>query len=307
MYNDELMHYRTKGSKNGYSKDPNYIPIGERAKGVLTKFQNGAKSLAYQRRMAAQGPQMSIGDLRKQETEQTPERNMYDVAAGKIKNAYIHAASRARLAARKTARNFSGVVNTAKQNAQTLGDAAKKNKFVRDTGEILERAGSKISSASGNAAANLKKRGTELLKSVRNNTVGRYKAAKLAAGTSPNPYSNEWNRQNTQANAAKLQSVRRENAERIKEEERKAKNRELYDRLQGAATRGVNEASNAAKNLGRYGSKVAEDFKEVQEAMKSGNTAQYFDQKRKEAEERRKRNARTAHNWINRNDPYRNG
>lgn len=28
-----LKHYRTKGSKNGYSKDPNYTPIGEKARG----------------------------------------------------------------------------------------------------------------------------------------------------------------------------------------------------------------------------------------------------------------------------------
>lgn len=30
---NSLRHYRTKGSKNGYSKDPNYTPIGEKARG----------------------------------------------------------------------------------------------------------------------------------------------------------------------------------------------------------------------------------------------------------------------------------
>lgn len=33
MRNDELFHYRTKGSKNGVSTDPNYTPIGQRAQG----------------------------------------------------------------------------------------------------------------------------------------------------------------------------------------------------------------------------------------------------------------------------------
>ncbi len=29
--NNELKHYRTKGSKNGYTKDPNYTPVGQKA------------------------------------------------------------------------------------------------------------------------------------------------------------------------------------------------------------------------------------------------------------------------------------
>ena len=33
-----LMHYRTKGSRNGYSKDPNYRPVGQQAQG---RFING--------------------------------------------------------------------------------------------------------------------------------------------------------------------------------------------------------------------------------------------------------------------------
>lgn len=32
IYSDYLMHYRTKGSRNGYSKDPNYTPIGQKAR-----------------------------------------------------------------------------------------------------------------------------------------------------------------------------------------------------------------------------------------------------------------------------------
>ena len=32
VYNNYLMHYRTKGSRNGYSKDPNYTPVGQKAK-----------------------------------------------------------------------------------------------------------------------------------------------------------------------------------------------------------------------------------------------------------------------------------
>lgn len=31
-YDNYLMHYRTKGSKNGYTKDPDYTPVGEKAR-----------------------------------------------------------------------------------------------------------------------------------------------------------------------------------------------------------------------------------------------------------------------------------
>jgi len=303
MYNNELMHYRTKGSKNGFSKDPNYTPIGEKAKGVLTGIQNAASRVGYQAHMAAQGKQMSIGNLRKQETEQTPERNMYDVATGKIKNAYIHAKSRARLAARSAGKSID----------EKLG-VVKNNKFVRDTGEILERAGSKISTASGKAAAGLKKSGTELLKSVRNNTIGRYKRAKLEAGSSSNPYSAEYNRQNTPAGAAKVQQIKQQNAARIAEEQRLAEEarrnenrRQSYEKVKNAGLRVASTAKDVAKDVGSYLSNVAKNYNEAAEATRNGQSAEYIAQKQKEAEERRKRAAKTAHNWINRNDPYRNG
>ena len=34
-YGGSLKHYRTKGSRNGYSNDPNYKPVGQRAQGKL--------------------------------------------------------------------------------------------------------------------------------------------------------------------------------------------------------------------------------------------------------------------------------
>ena len=37
---NELKHYRTKGSKNGVSTDPNYTPIGQKAKGILDAAGN---------------------------------------------------------------------------------------------------------------------------------------------------------------------------------------------------------------------------------------------------------------------------
>ena len=58
MYEDELYHYRTKGSKNGISTDPNYTPIGQRAQSgsaleqyTRAKRQANAES-AEQRRAA---------------------------------------------------------------------------------------------------------------------------------------------------------------------------------------------------------------------------------------------------------------
>ena len=41
MYEDYLMHYRTKGSKNGYTKYPDkYTPIGEKAKSIYDTVKN---------------------------------------------------------------------------------------------------------------------------------------------------------------------------------------------------------------------------------------------------------------------------
>ena len=57
-----LRHYRTKGSRNGYSKDPNYRPVGQQAQGKIvngryvydspspsSSIQNGAKNNWQQR------------------------------------------------------------------------------------------------------------------------------------------------------------------------------------------------------------------------------------------------------------------
>lgn len=46
-----LKHYRTKGSRNGYSKDPNYKPIGRPAKGDIP---SAARPDGYNERMQAQ-------------------------------------------------------------------------------------------------------------------------------------------------------------------------------------------------------------------------------------------------------------
>lgn len=40
-----LMHYRTKGSKNGYSKDPNYNPVGQIAKMINGQYASTATAL----------------------------------------------------------------------------------------------------------------------------------------------------------------------------------------------------------------------------------------------------------------------
>ena len=48
---DFLMHYRTKGSKNGYSSDPNYKPIGQKAQDNPRNMQEYA---AIMQRQAAQ-------------------------------------------------------------------------------------------------------------------------------------------------------------------------------------------------------------------------------------------------------------
>lgn len=45
IYSDYLMHYRTKGSRNGYSKDPNYTPVGEKAQGVNNMGIYGARGI----------------------------------------------------------------------------------------------------------------------------------------------------------------------------------------------------------------------------------------------------------------------
>lgn len=46
IYSDYLMHYRTKGSRNGYSKDPNYTPIGQKAAEIIGRTGAGVGTVA---------------------------------------------------------------------------------------------------------------------------------------------------------------------------------------------------------------------------------------------------------------------
>ena len=49
IYDNYLMHYRTKGSRNGYSKDPNYTPIGQKAEGTFDAQRQHARNIAASR------------------------------------------------------------------------------------------------------------------------------------------------------------------------------------------------------------------------------------------------------------------
>jgi hypothetical protein len=58
---NELKHYRTPGSKNGYTKDPNYIPVGQKAVGQVIngKYIYDDKVAAAQARGQARQQQAS--------------------------------------------------------------------------------------------------------------------------------------------------------------------------------------------------------------------------------------------------------
>lgn len=85
------MHYRTKGSKNGYSKNPNYRPVGQQAKG---QFVNG--KYVYQSISSLQRPGTKAAMNDKMLMKNS---KMYaSVAAGKA-GAYSEASEKA--AARK--------------------------------------------------------------------------------------------------------------------------------------------------------------------------------------------------------------
>ena len=49
IYSDYLMHYRTKGSRNGYSKDPNYTPVGQKAMTPFEMQEHRVKRYAVQK------------------------------------------------------------------------------------------------------------------------------------------------------------------------------------------------------------------------------------------------------------------
>lgn len=60
MQSDELYHYRTKGSKNGISTDPNYTPIGQRAQGPA--YLPGSTANRQYREQQQQASRMRIDE-----------------------------------------------------------------------------------------------------------------------------------------------------------------------------------------------------------------------------------------------------
>lgn len=113
-----LKHYRTKGSRNGYSKDPNYTPIGEKA-----KYPMGA--LSDRNLSTAPTPTVAQPPRRMLPTTKIPQYNAA-VQRGQIANqrATAQAASQARAGAKnqgmqramanRSARNVGGVSSTTK-------------------------------------------------------------------------------------------------------------------------------------------------------------------------------------------------
>lgn len=102
MRNDELYHYRTKGSKNGVSTDPNYTPIGQRA----------------------QEPAWMPGSTANRQYREQQQQTARLQADAAIK--------RAKSSATATANSFISGVNSAASKAATLAeDAAIKRDLAR--------------------------------------------------------------------------------------------------------------------------------------------------------------------------------
>lgn len=102
MRDDELYHYRTKGSKNGVSTDPNYTPIGQRAQGPA--YMPG-----------------STANRQYREQQQQTSRLQADAAIKRMKSS-----------ATNTANSFVSGVNSAASKGATLAeDAAIKRELER--------------------------------------------------------------------------------------------------------------------------------------------------------------------------------
>lgn len=102
MRDDELYHYRTKGSKNGVSTDPNYTPIGQRAQGPA--YMPG-----------------STANRQYREQQQQTSRLQADAAIKRMKSS-----------ATNTANSFvSGVNSAANKTATLTEDAAIKRELER--------------------------------------------------------------------------------------------------------------------------------------------------------------------------------
>ena len=61
IYSDYLMHYRTKGSRNGYSKDPNYTPVGQKAMTPFEMQERRVKGYAVRKGTEGMADQMVKG------------------------------------------------------------------------------------------------------------------------------------------------------------------------------------------------------------------------------------------------------
>lgn len=120
-----LRHYRTKGSRNGYSKDPNYRPVGQQAQG---KIINGRyvydNPTAQNRRLSPQARENGIQSMQKGYKNNWQQQGNYARAGGEAIN---------RAVAGQT-RGVRMKINSAQENQAIAGMTAKARRDLSKAG-----------------------------------------------------------------------------------------------------------------------------------------------------------------------------
>lgn len=116
-----LMHYRTKGSRNGYSKDPNYRPVGQQAQG---KIVNGRYVYDTPNTISGRGLANGIQSMQKGYRNNWQQQGNYARAGGEAIN---------RAVAGQT-RGVRMKINSAQENQAIAGMTAKARRDLSKAG-----------------------------------------------------------------------------------------------------------------------------------------------------------------------------
>ena len=141
----ELYHWRPKGSRNGYSNDPNYKPVGQKAQGQLVngryvydnKVGGAGRNMGMTRPVTLAKPQKKQNIFQRAASGAKSAGNWLADRGGKAVNTVGRAASSAGQAIGK------GVSRAAKDTSKWVGDRAS------DVGKAASSAGKAVSKAAG--------------------------------------------------------------------------------------------------------------------------------------------------------------
>lgn len=141
MASDELYHYRTKGSKNGVSTDPNYTPIGKRAQPAW--MPGSAASRQYRNDRQQQARIQAEENVKRMKSTVNSGISRFNSAASKTATAVEDARIKRELARREAEKKRQQWVQDRK-DALNRGNSNIKSGLTSTANKALKKSGARL-------------------------------------------------------------------------------------------------------------------------------------------------------------------